>query len=90
MFGFIAKLNDFSWADKGEVQWIEEKQEPFIFVGIKAKFFEFVRGADPCLGFEVRCYFTDSGSNDLRCHQRYVDLNYVEKFENNSQKSKYS
>ena len=84
MFGFVAELNDFCWADEGEVQWIEEKQQPFIFVCIKTEFFEFVGGADPSLGFEVRGYFTDSGSNDLGCHERYVDLNYVEKFENNS------
>lgn len=84
MLGFIAEINDFGWADEGEVQWIEEKQKPFIFVGVETELFEFVGGANPCLGFEVRCYLADSCSNDLRCHERYVDLNYVEKFENNS------
>lgn len=38
----VAKLNDFSWANKSEVKRIEEEEQPFGLIVIERDLFEFV------------------------------------------------
>jgi hypothetical protein len=40
----VAKLNDFSWADKSEVKRIEKEKQPFGLIVIKRDLLKFVGG----------------------------------------------
>lgn len=59
-FGLVGELNDLSWADKGEVEWIEEKEPIFIFEIFAADFLERLGSRVPGVNFEEGCDFTNS------------------------------
>ena len=68
-FSMVAELNDFGWADEGEVERVEEEQQPFRFVVVEGDFFELIGSGDPRVGFEEGGRFADHGFYCLACHK---------------------
>ena len=71
----LIKGDDLSWADKGEIKRIKEKQKPFALEVSERYFLELVRAGNPRVGFKERGCLTDNSSCSLSCHKIYL-LNY--------------
>jgi hypothetical protein len=66
----VGELNDFSGADKGEVERIEEEKQPFALEAFEGELLELVGGADPGVGLEEGGDFADGGSKNLCGHRK--------------------
>ena len=65
IFDAIAEGDDFGWADKSEVEGIEEQGDPLALVIAELNFFEGAVGEN-CLSFEVGGFFLNEGHDELR------------------------
>lgn len=64
----VAELNDLSGADEGEVERVEEEEQPLALEVVQRDLLELVRCAQPGLRLEVRGDLADSSSDHLRSH----------------------
>lgn len=64
----VAELHDFGGADEGEIQRVEEEEQPLALEVIEGDFLELVGCAEPGLGLEVGSNLADSSTDHLRRH----------------------
>jgi hypothetical protein len=70
VLGLVAELDDFGGADEGEVEGVEEEQQPLAAVVLERELLELVRARQPRLRLEVRRYLADRRPDYLRCHNK--------------------
>jgi len=66
LFGLVGELDDFSGADKGEIQRIEEKDNPLALVVRELDVFEALLGVDVGVLLEFRSGGKDLGDREFR------------------------
>lgn len=58
-FNSIPKSDDFSWTHKGEIQWVEEKNQVFPTIVSQFELLEF--SVNHSCSFPIRCWLGDLG-----------------------------
>ena len=70
--GVVAEIDDFGGADEGEVEGVEEEEQPLALVVGEGELLELVGGADPGVGLEEGSCFPDDCFRCLACHKIYL------------------
>lgn len=65
---FIGELDNLSWADKSEVERIEEEKPIFVFEILAADILETLSAGIPGIDFEEGSNFADSSPDNLWSH----------------------
>lgn len=71
LFSLVAELNNFCGTDEGEVEGVEEQQQPLLFVVLQRELLELVGSRKPRLRLEVRSNLADSRTDHLGSHKIY-------------------
>ena len=78
--GVVAEVHDFGGADEGEVEGVEEEEQPLALVVGEGELLELIGGAHPGVGLEEGSGFSDNCFCCLACHKIYL----YQIFENSS------